>query len=105
MSDSKYYIRFGEIPPNEASGIYRSGDKIGEEKGVSVYDALCINGEWRIVLPAKLKMEVGFDLYAFIEEYSLKPPTRKCYLIQGEEVGIGTTNEPLIKGVRIIQEL
>lgn len=101
----KYYIRFGEIPPNEVSGIYKSGERIGEEKGVSVYDAACINGEWRIVLPTKLKMEVGFDLYAFIDEYNRVPKTRKMYLVQGKEIGKGSTNEPLIKDIRIIQEL
>lgn len=101
----KYYIRYGDIPPNEISGIYKAGEKVGEEIGVSVYDAICINGEWRIVLPSKLKMEIGFDLYAFIDEYNRKPQTRKCYLVQGRQIGIGTTNEPLLKNIRIIQEL
>lgn len=105
MKENKHYIRFGEIPIDECSGIYKSGDKIGQEIGVSVYDAICLNGEWRIVLPSNLKMEIGFDLYAFIEEYNRKPQSRKMYLVQGCEVGKGTTNEPLIKDVKIIAEL
>ena len=28
---NKYYIRFGEIPENEVSGIYRGEVKVGEE--------------------------------------------------------------------------
>lgn len=41
----KYYIRFGKIPKNEISNIYRGEVKVGEEKGVSVYDAIKIDGE------------------------------------------------------------
>ncbi len=103
----KHYIRFGEIPENEASGIYRGEEKVGEEKGVSVYDAVEIDGEYRVVLPHPLLKEVGFDLYNFIQatEYMYETEHRPMYLVQGDEVGKGATNEPLLRNVKIIKEL
>lgn len=103
----KHYIRFGEIPENEVSGIYRGEEKVGEEKGVSVYDAVEIDGEYRVVLPHPLLKEVGFDLYNFIQatEYLDETEHRPMYLVQGDEVGKGATNEPLLKNITIIRTL
>ena len=100
----KKYIRFGNIPENEASGIWCDDIKVGEEKGVSVYDAVMIDGQWRVVLPFPLnKKAVGFDLYNFIggKENGDFP----MYLVQGDEVGKGSTNEPLLKNIKIIEKL
>lgn len=103
----RYFIRFGDIPENEESGIYRSGERIGTEVGVSVYDAVEVNGDWRILLPAQLKVEIGFDLYSFISRannapgYELLP----MYLVAGDVVGYGSTNEPLLKNIKIIKQL
>lgn len=103
----KCYIRFGEIPKYEVSGIYLGGERIGVEKGVSVYDAVEIDGEWRVVLPNPLLKEVGFDLYNFISntKHLVETERRPMYLVQGDEVGKGTTNEPLLRNVKIIKEL
>lgn len=103
----KHYIRFGEIPENEVSGIYRGEVKVGEEKGVSVYDAVEIDGIWRVVLPNPLLKEVGFDLYNFISNTKCMVETerRPMYLVQGDEVGKGATNEPLLKNITIIRTL
>lgn len=103
----KHYIRFGEIPENEVSGIYRGEVKVGEEKGVSVYDTVEIDGEYRVVLPHPLLKEVGFDLYNFIQatEYMYETEHRPMYLVQGDEVGRGSTNEPLLKNITIIKTL
>lgn len=99
----KKYIRFGDIPENEVSGIWCDTIKVGEEKGVSVYDAVMIDGQWRILLPFPPKKEVGFDLYNFIggTENGHFP----MYLVEGDEVGKGSTNEPLLKNVKIIEKL
>ena len=43
------YIRFGEIPANEKSKIYRGEIEVGTENGVSVYPAF-ITGGGNIVL-------------------------------------------------------
>lgn len=101
LSAMKKYIRFGNIPENEVSGIWRDEIKVGEEKGVSVYDAVMIDGQWRVLLPFPLMKELGFDLYNFITESGHLP----MYLVQGDEVGKGSTNEPLLKNIRIIKKL
>ena len=105
----KHYIRFGEIPQNERSGIFRSDKKIGEEEGVDVFDAINIDGQWRIVLPYSLNSNIGFDLHNLINskfETSYKVDRKnKMYLVQGDEVGIGSCNEPLLRNVKIIEEL
>lgn len=110
MTTHKRYIRFGDIPEKEVSGIYRGEVKIGKEKGVSVYDAVMINGQWHVVLPFPLMKEVGFDLYNFIQgiEYDEREyPTehKPMYLVQGDEIGKGSTNEPLLRNVKIIEKL
>ena len=104
---TKHYIRFGEIPENEVSGIYLGGERIGVKKGVSVYDAVEIDGEWRVVLPNPLLKEVGFDLYNFISnaKHLVETERRPMYLVRGDEVGKGATNEPLLRNVKIIKEL
>ena len=99
----KRYIRFGDIPKNEVSGVWCDTIKVREEKGVSVYDAVIIDGQWRVVLPHQLKKEVGFDLYNFIG--GTENGNLPMYLVEGDEVDKGTTNEPLLKNVRIIQKL
>lgn len=103
QTTNKKYIRFGDIPENEVSGIWRDTIKVGEEKGVSVYEAVMIEGQWRVLLPFPIKKEVGFDLYNFIG--GVKNGNIPMYLVQGDEVGKGTTNEPLLKNVKIIQKL
>ena len=45
----KEYIRFGEIPDNERSGIYNNeGELIGRERGVSCYECICFNNQYRV---------------------------------------------------------
>ena len=99
----KRYIRFGDIPENEASGVWCDTIKVREEKGVSVYDAVMIDDKWRIVLPLPIKKEVGFDLYNFIG--GTENGNLPMYLVEGDYVGKGTTNEPLLKNIRVIQKL
>lgn len=101
-----YYIRIGEIPENERSGIYRSGEKIGEEEGVSVYNAVLDKQHWNIVLPYPLTEVVLNDLQIFhtmlnCDAYETPP----IYLVEGNEIGYGSSNEPLLRNVKIIQKL
>lgn len=105
----KKYIRFGEIPKNERSGIYRGDSKIGEEVGVSVYDAICINGKWRIVLPEKLSSKMANSLHGLLnnvlqDEWKVETPY-EVFLVIGDEIGKGSDNEPLLKNVRILKEI
>ena len=105
-----YYIRIGEIPENERSGIYRSGEKIGEEEGVSVYNAVVgVNGDkqhWNIVLPYPLTEVVLNDLQIFHTMLNCDAyETPLIYLVEGDVVGYGSSNEPLLRNVKIVQQI
>lgn len=105
----KRYIRFGDVPKNERSGIYRGDMKIGEELGVSVYDTIYLDGNWRIVLPEKLRSGMAHTLYGLLnsvlqDEFKVNNSI-KVFLVTGNEVGRGSDNEPLLRNVSIIKEL
>lgn len=105
----RYYIRVGEVPENETSKIYRGDTVIGEEEGVSVYNAVKIKDKWHIVMPTPFTMGQGDTYETLIQEvtecrFEIDRP-RKVFLVTGDETGIGSDNEPLIKNVRIIQEI
>lgn len=96
----RYFIRFGEVPENERSGIYHIDEKVAEEIGVSVFDAAYRDNEWRVVLPSKFSDTLIIDLqYFFIYSKPVK------YLVTGDLVGYGTISEPLIRNVQIIKTL
>lgn len=95
------FIRFGEIPENERSGIYVGEDLVSYEDGVSVFPAfydsdknVCIG----ITIPV-----TKTSLYTLqsLVEYESRP----CYLVSGDVIGRGADNEPLIKNVKIIEKI
>lgn len=105
----RYYIRVGEVPENETSKKYRGDTVIGEEEGVSVYNAVKIKDKWHIVMPTPFKEGQGYTYECLIQNvtecrYKIDQP-QKVYLVTGCEVGIGSDNEPLIKNIRVIQEI
>ena len=94
------YLRFGQIPENEHSGIYKGDQgKIGEEIGVSCYRGIVIDNKVYIIMPHV----ASTTYYWLIDEYNRgKIP---LYIIEGEEVGIGSDDEPLLRNVKIVQEI
>lgn len=103
------YIRIGEIPENETSKIYRGDAIIGEEIGVSAYDAIKINNSWRIIFPQDFRLGQGDTYEKLIQEvtqcrYEIEHP-RKVYLISGNVVGKGSDGEPLLKNVKIKEDI
>ena len=95
------YLRFGDIPENERSKIWAGEYSVGEEEGVSVYDVkIGEDGRVSICLPLPFNRDT-FDTFRMLVEYS----DRKCYLVDGEYVGIGNDGEPLIKNVKVIREV
>lgn len=94
------YVRFGDIPSNEKSKIYRGEEEIGEENGVSVYPAFELNGN--IVLGLTLPI-TRTTLYT--QQHLLEYDNRPCYLVSGDYVGSGTDGEPLIRNISIIKRL
>lgn len=94
------YIRFGEIPDNEKSKIYRGEEEIGEEDGVSVYPAFEVNEN--IVLGLTLPITKS-TLYT--QQHLLEYENRPCYLVKGDCVGKDADGQPLICNIRIIKKI
>ena len=94
------YIRFGDIPSNEKSKIYRGEEEISEEDGVSVYPAFEVDGN--VVLGLTLPI-TKTTLYT--QQHLLEYDNRPCYLVSGDYVGKGADGEPLIKNVSVIKQL
>lgn len=101
MTEQKYYIRFGDIPENETSKIYRGEECVGEEDGVSVYPAI-IDDDGRIALGLSLPI-TRTTLYT--QQHLLEYDNRPCYLVTGDCVGRGSDSEPLLKNVKIVQQI
>lgn len=98
---SKLYIRFGEIPENEISGIYDYEEHkiIGSEIGVSVYECCKIDGTWKLLLPNHCKESTLHTLYGLLND------GKDILVLSGDEVGVGSDNEPLIKNCNIVCRL
>lgn len=96
------FYRFGEIPKNEKSCIWKGNEKVGEEPGVSVYEAhKNINGTYSPVLPFPTN-EMAFNDFI----YNVKYFTGNKYLVTGDLLDeTGTDGEPLIKNVKILKKL
>ena len=92
------FYRFGDIPEDEKSCIWRGEEKIGEEPGV--YEAhKNINGTYSPVLPTN---EMAFN--DFIKNIAYF--TGNKYLVTGDLLDeIGTNGESLIKNVKILKKL
>lgn len=102
----KKYIRFGEIPKNEKSNIYRDDQgKIGEEIGVSCFE--CIqdsDGYYHVIMPANIEAGSANDLSNFVFDWIVRGNCN-CYIITGDKVDIGSDKEPLLKNVKILEKL
>lgn len=96
------FYRFGEIPKNEKSCIWKGNEKVGEEPGVSVYEAhKNINGTYSPVLPFPTN-EMAFNDFI----YNVKYFTGNKYLVTGDLLDeTGTDGEPLIKNVKILKKI
>lgn len=94
------YLRFGQIPQNERSGIYK-GDygKIGEEQGVSCYRGVVVDNKVYIIMPHV----AATTYYWLIDEYNRDKIL--LYIIDGDEVGLGSDDEPVLRNVKIIKEI
>ena len=98
--ERKKYIRFKPIPQSGKSSIYFHGNKIGEEIGVSVFDAINIDGTYHIVIPTPITIDTLDDIYSLIN-YS----NEGIFLVEGEQIGTGSDNEPLMKDVVVLSEI
>lgn len=107
MENTKY-IRIGTIPKDGKSKVWRGGTQMGEEIGVSCYDAHFSNGKWNIVLPSPINESKVDTLYGLLSQlgllYKVDDPQR-AYLVEGECVGFGSDGEPLLRSVRILEDI
>lgn len=106
-----YYIRFGAIPENERSkkgnGIIGDGYKcVGYEEGVSVWNAVKIRDKWCLVAPHGNSCTHGdFSSMAFPDDCMGCCKDDLIYLVTGDEVGIGADGEPLLRNIKIEEQL
>lgn len=92
------YIRFGDIPTDGKSKIYKSGEVVGEELGISVWHCVFANGVPCPILPDP------FNEVALADYIGHLFGNRKVYLVTGNVVGKGTVGEPLLENVTVIRE-
>lgn len=97
LTEERKFIRFGDPPADGKSTIYRNGEIAeGREDGVSVYEAVVIDGKLRILVPS-LKTSAIVSL-----EWVL---CRPMYEVTGTICGYGSDGEPLLKDCAIINDL
>ncbi len=84
------YLRFGELPKDGRSTNWATGEK---ENGVSCY-RIC----WKLIDGAYDL--TGDGLVGALIAYSLKG--EQAYFITGEEVGVGSDGEAVLKNAKIV---
>lgn len=92
------YLRFGEIPENERSRNHLCGYS---EKGVSVYQGVCIKGKWYLLFhrPIAKKWASTVSIEELIAE-------RQCSLVDGVLMETdGYDDEPLLRCVTVQQDI
>ncbi len=99
MSSKNTYIRFGDIPKDGHSKVYRSDVVIGEEQGVSVWNCIFANGVPFPLLPEDATESCAADYF-----YMLLG-NRPVYLVTGTELEKrGSAGEPLLKDIEVLKE-
>lgn len=95
----KGYYRFGDLPKDNKSAIWKGEEVIGYEEGVSVYEChMNENGVLVPVIPFPITEQSLNDYY-----YHLRYFRGRRYLVHGERIGTGCNGEPLINPVTAIE--
>lgn len=95
----EYYYRFGDIPKDGKSAIWKGEKVVGYENGVSVYE--CHKNEEGFfvpVIPFPLTENGINDYY-----YHLQHFRGRRYIVHGERIGTGSNGEPIIKVITAIE--
>lgn len=94
------YIRFGNLPLSGKSTIYRNGEiKLGEELGVSCYRGIIIDDKVYIILPHNGASTAEMLVWQYNHH------ERPLYIVDGDEIGLGTDGEPILDNVKIIKQV
>lgn len=98
------YIRFGEIPKDGKSKIHLGDAIVGEEPGLSVYEAVKADGEYYPILPENVNENGLVDYFEFLIRRHTN--YQKVYLVTGDRIRIeGRDGEPLLQNVKVIKEI
>lgn len=112
--DKKLYLRFKDIPQNGKSSIYRSSIKVGEEKGVSVFELEEINSVFRLVFPVYIKdneiLNLDYTPEGYVNDFTMfwnmfVNGEIPAYIVSGNEICKGSDGEPILENVKIINKL
>ena len=99
--ETALYIRFGEIPPDGKSKVYKGDEIVREEAGVSVWKAVESCGQYYPILPEEPNKNTISDYFDM-----LLNSNEKIYLVTGTEMVIeGADREPLLMDVKVIKEI
>lgn len=95
------YIRFGEIPKDGKSKVYRSGEIVREEAGISVWRAIEESGCYYPLLPKDPNENAIADYFNL-----LLHSDKKVFLVTGTELFIeGADREPLLMDCNVLKEI
>lgn len=95
------YIRFGEIPEDENSTVHRSDEEVRKEGGISVWEAIEVNGCYYPILPKHPNGNTLADYFHYLLDF-----TGNIYLVTGTKIFIeGADREPLLMNVIIIKNI
>ena len=98
------YIRIGDIPKTGKSRIHQCDKIIGEEVGVSVWEAVELNGKYRILIPNPCNANAMGDLdTTFLKSHYYR--ASPVFEVDGDVIGIGSDGEPLLTNIRNIKKL
>lgn len=98
----RLYYRFGIIPDDGFSSVWKGEEQVGNEKGVSVYEACKnIDGEYVPIIPYPPTEKSLNDYYYYLRYYK-----GEKYLVTGELLDErGSDGEPLLRNVKVIEKL
>lgn len=114
------YLRFGEIPENEQSINWWKVRLADQEDFSWTYREYGYEYALDCIRNLDEALEDGVSVFELDEngtpvlendalrttyESYLSRKDRKAYIVDGDEVGKGADNEPLLKNVRIIEEV
>ena len=97
--NGRLFIRFNKWRDEEYSRVVYRSLHIKDEIGVSVYDAIKIDGKYHICLPMPHEPSTIDTLTSNLALHD------NVYLVSGDVVGTGTDGEPLIKNVKLIKDI
>lgn len=102
-----YYIRIGELPPDEKSKRYQWNEDhtarapVGEEKGVSAYRTEIVDSKYYVYIPDNPSaLDTWQTLMVELENFR-----KRVFLITGDVINIGYDGEPVLKNVKVIEDI